>query len=254
MDPDHVHKSDPLYVDLVRIRELEEINKEANMNKETFVAVDKYYEDLLITDITEHEKINLAANEAGLPSIQVSPLQGKFLQVMVQALGAKRVLEIGTLAGYSTAWLASGLSRDGELISLEINPHHAEVAENNLAQFNFQGDVKILVGDALQLIDEMILSKAKPFDLIFIDADKEGYANYLNRVVRISRPGTLIIADNVVRNGKIIEKNSQDSSVLGIQEFNQELISNPSLIASTLQTVGARSYDGFTFIVVKEGD
>jgi len=224
------------------------------MNKETFIEVDKYYEDLFIGESPQFEDINRAAEAADMPSIQVSPLQGKFLQLMVQAQASNKVLEIGTLAGYSTAWLASGLKADGVLITLEIDPHHAEIAEQNLSKFNFPGKIKILVGDGLQLIDEMILSGTEPFDLIFIDADKEGYADYLNRVDKLSRPGTLIIADNVVRNGKIIEKKSQDSSVLGIQRFNEELVSNPRLNASTLQTVGARSYDGFTFIVVGKSD
>jgi len=220
------------------------------MSKKTFIAVDEYYEDLLINKDPRFEQINQAAKSAGLPSIQVSPLQGKFLQIMVQAQGSKRVLEIGTLAGYSTAWLASGLASDSLLVTLEIDPLHAAVAEKNLALFDFRAEVNILIGDALQLIDEMILAGNKPFDLIFIDADKEGYADYLNRVIGLSRPGTLIIADNVVRNGKIIKNDSKDSSVLGIQRFNNELISNPRLNATMLQTVGARSYDGFIFIVV----
>lgn len=222
------------------------------MNKETFVAVDKYYETLMIGEDSPYDQINLAAEEAGLPSIQVSPLHGKFLMLMVMAQGSKRVLEIGTLGGYSTAWLASGLSKGSTLISLEIDPHHAKLAEKNLSQFNFKGELEIRVGNAQQLIDEMILANVEPFDLIFIDADKEGYADYLNRSVKLSRPGTLIIADNVIRNGKIIEIGSQDPSVLGIQRFNQELVNNPLLTASTLQTVGAKSYDGFTFIVVGE--
>ncbi len=221
------------------------------MNKKTFSAVDRYYEDLLLGEEYEFKQINLAAEKAGLPAIQVSPLQGKFLQLMVRAQGSRRVLEIGTLGGYSTAWLASGLGQGGLLLTLEIDPHHAEVAEKNLAQFDFEGEVQILVGDAQQLIDEMLLAGTEPFDLIFIDADKEGYADYLNRVVKLSRPGTLIIADNVVRNGKILETDSRDPSVLGIQRFNQELVGNPRLTAATLQTVGARGYDGFTFIIVK---
>jgi len=220
------------------------------MNKETFVAVDNYYQDLLIEEDPRFDQINQAADAAGLPSIQVSALQGKFLQLMVKTSGAKRVLEIGTLAGYSTAWLVSGLSADGQLVSLEIDPLHAEVAEKNLSQFDFHGKVDILVGDALQLIDEMVLAGTYPFDLIFIDADKEGYAEYLNRVINLSRPGSFIIADNVVRRGKILEEDSQDLSVLGIQRFNQELINNPRLDATVLQTVGSRNYDGFTFIVV----
>jgi predicted O-methyltransferase YrrM len=220
------------------------------MRKKTFIAVDEYYEDLLINKDPRFDQINQAAKAVGLPSIQVSPLQGKFLQIMVQAQGSKRVLEIGTLAGYSTAWLASGLTSDSLLVTLEIDPLHAAVAKKNLALFDFQAEVNILIGDALQLIDEMILAGNKPFDLIFIDADKEGYADYLNRVIGLSRPGTLIIADNVVWNGKIIKNDSKDSSVLGIQRFNKELISNPRLNAAMLQTVGARSHDGFTFIVV----
>ena len=183
------------------------------MNKETFIAVDKYYEDLLLGESSQFEDINRAAEAADIPSIQVSPLQGKFLQLMVQAQASNRVLEIGTLAGYSTAWLASGLKADGILITLEIDSHHAEIAEQNLSKFNFLGEVKILVGDGLQLLDEMILADTEPFDLIFIDADKEGYADYLNRVVKLSRLGTLIIADNVVWNGKIIEKDSQNFRV-----------------------------------------
>ena len=222
------------------------------MDKETFIAVDNYYEDLLIPEASDFESINQAADQAGLPTIQVSALQGKFLQIMAMAVDAKRVLEIGTLGGYSTAWLASGLSRGSKLITLEIDPHHAEVANENLSQFDFQCEVEIRVGNGLQLIDEMVLADTEAFDLIFIDADKPGYADYLNRVVGLSRPGTLIIADNVVRNGKIIDEKSDDENVKGIQRFNQELVSNPRLTASTLQTVGGRSYDGFTFIVVRD--
>ena len=222
------------------------------MNKETFVAVDKYYEDLLIDPDPRFDQINQAAEAGGLPAIQVSALQGKFLQLIALMQSSKRVLEIGTLAGYSTAWLASGLTPQAKLVTLEIDPHHAAIAEKNLAAFDFPCQVEILVGDGLQLIDEMILERVEPFDLVFIDADKEGYADYLNRVIQLSRPGTFIIADNVVRNGYIIEENTEDSSVLGIRRFNQELLSHPHLTATTLQTVGARSYDGFTFIVVGE--
>ena len=220
------------------------------MNKETFIAVDKYYEDLHLGEDSKFDEINASALEAGLPSIQISPLQGKFLHLLVLAMDAKRILEIGTLGGYSTGWLASGLPKDGQLISLEIDPHHASIAEINLSRFDFQGDVEIQVGDGKQLLKEMILSNTSPFDLIFIDADKESYADYLDLVLDLSRPGTLIIADNVVRNGKILEIGSQDTAVLGIQKFNQTLVENPRLRASTLQTVGAKSYDGFTFIVV----
>lgn len=222
------------------------------MNKETFIAVDKYYEDLHLSEDLQFDEINTSAQEAGLPTIQISPLQGKFLHLLVQALGAKRILEIGTLGGYSTAWLASGLPEDGKLISLEIDPHHAAVAESNLSRFAFQEKVEIRVGDARELLEEIAFSNTSPFDLIFIDADKQGYAEYLNLAVKLARPGTLIIADNVVRRGKILEIDSQDTAVLGIQKFNQAVVENPRLTASTLQTVGAKNYDGFTFIVVGE--
>jgi predicted O-methyltransferase YrrM len=222
------------------------------MNKETFIAVDKYYEDLHLAEDPRFDEINISAQEAGLPSIQISPLQGKFLHLLVLAMDVKRILEIGTLGGYSTAWMASGLPEDGKLISLEVDPHHAEVAETNLSTYEFQGKVDIQVGDARQTLEKMILASTNPFDLIFIDADKEGYAAYLSLAVELSRPGTLIIADNVVRNGKILEIGSQDTAVLGIQKFNQAITENPRLTASTLQNVGAKSYDGFTFIVVRD--
>jgi predicted O-methyltransferase YrrM len=220
------------------------------MKKETFHDVDSYYQDLFIEEDPRFDQINQSAQKAGLPTIQVTPLQGKFLQLLVNLQRSKRVLEIGTLGGYSTAWLASGLPDDGILISLEIDPHHAQVAEENLARFQFNPKIQILVGDGQQLIDEMVQSGTKPFDMIFIDADKEGYADYLNRVINLSRPGTFIIADNVVRRGNVIKKKSQDSSVKGIRRFNKVVAQNPRLQATTLQTVGAKGYDGFTFIMV----
>jgi predicted O-methyltransferase YrrM len=222
------------------------------MNKETFIAVDKYYENIHLGQEPSFEAINTSAQEAGLPSIQISPLQGKFLYVLVQAMRVKRILEIGTLGGYSTAWLASGLPEDGKLISLELDPQHAAVAEENLSSYGFWDKVEIRVGDASQTLEQLVLAEPSPFDLIFIDADKEGYAKYLDLAVRLSRPGTLIIADNVVRSGKILDTSNQDSAVLGIQKFNQAVTENPRLAASTLQTVGAKSYDGFTFVVVGE--
>jgi predicted O-methyltransferase YrrM len=222
------------------------------MNKDTFIAVDKYYEQVHLGEDPNFEEINTSAQDAGLPSIQISPLQGKFLQVLVRAMGVKRILEIGTLGGYSSAWMASGLPENGKLISLELDPQHAAVAENNLSRYGFQDKVEIRVGDAQQTLEELVLAEPSSFDLIFIDADKEGYAAYLNLAVKLSRPGTLIIADNVVRRGKILETDSQDSAVLGIQKFNQAVTENPRLTASTLQTVGAKSYDGFTFVVVGE--
>ena len=222
------------------------------MNKETFIAVDKYYEAIHLGKDPDFDQINASAQQAGLPAIQISPLQGKFLQVLVRAMGVELILEIGTLGGYSSAWMASGLPQEGKMISLELDPQHAAVAEHNLSRFGLLDKVEIRVGDARGTLEKMVSAEPDPFGLIFIDADKEGYTEYLNQAVKLSRPGTLIIADNVVRRGKILETDSQDSAVIGIQKFNQAVVENPRLTASTLQTVGAKSYDGFTFVVVGE--
>ena len=220
------------------------------MNKETWKAVDEYYQELIIKPDPRFEKILEVSNKEGLPTIQIPPSLGAFLELLVRGMGAKRVLEIGTLGGYSTAWLASGLPEDGNLISLEIDPKHADVAQRNISMFKFVDKVSIKVGDALESLREMVETNMDPFDLIFIDAEKNQYRAYLEWSIKLSRPGTLIIADNVVRRGEIINKNSTDASVLGIREFNQSLSEEPRLKATVLQTVGAKRYDGFTMMVV----
>ena len=220
------------------------------MNKETWTAVDEYYQELIIKPDPRFEKILEVSNKEGLPTIQIPPSLGAFLELLVRGMGAKRVLEIGTLGGYSTAWLASGLPEDGNLISLEIDPKHADVAQKNISMFEFVDKVSIKVGDALESLREMVETNIDPFGLIFIDAEKSQYRAYLEWSIKLSRPGTLIIADNVVRRGEIINKNSTDASVLGIREFNQSLSEEPRLKATVLQTVGAKRYDGFTMMVV----
>ena len=220
------------------------------MSKELWTEVDQYYSELLVKPDPRFEKINLASLDAGLPSIQITPNQGKFLELLVRLQGAKRVLEIGTLGGYSTAWLASGLPAGGQLISLEISPEHAAQAEINLALFEFESAVIILHGYGLVTLQEMVEVETEAFDLIFIDAAKEQYSSYLDWVLPLSRPGTFIIADNVVRGGRILDQNSEDKSVSGIQEFNQKIASDPRLDATVLQTVGEKGYDGFTFMIV----
>jgi predicted O-methyltransferase YrrM len=220
------------------------------MNKECWTAVDDYYQNLIVKPDPRFERILSDSRKAGLPAIQVTPNQGAFLELLVRVMRAQRVLEIGTLGGYSTAWLAKGLPPEGKLITLELNPDHAQTALKNLAQFEFAKQIDIKIGNALLSLQMLVQLGEEPFDLIFIDADKRQYSAYLEWSLQLSRSGTLLIADNVVRGGKIIEEHNQETSMVGIRQFNQNISINPQLRAAVLQTVGAKGYDGFTFLVV----
>jgi len=218
------------------------------MNQEIWTAVDSYYEDLMVRSDPRFNKIIEASNEAGLPPISIPANLGKLLELLVRFQGARRVLEIGTLGGYSTAWLARGLPPGGKLITLEIDPEHAAVARRNLSLFEFSGLIDIRVGDALDTLRILDKNREGPFDLIFIDANKSQYSEYLDWSIKLSRPGTAIIADNVVRRGNIINENSEDQSVIGIRAFNQKVSGESRLSATVLQTVSAKGYDGFSLI------
>ena len=220
------------------------------MKQEIWTAVDSYYEDLMIRPDPRFNKIIEASNEAGLPPISVTSSLGKLLELLVRFQGARRVLEIGTLGGYSTAWLAQGLPPGGKIITLEINPEHATVAQKNLSQFEFSGLIDIQVGDALDTLRTLDKDREGPFDLIFIDANKSQYCEYLDWSIKLSRPGTAIIADNVVRRGNIINENSEDPSVNGIRAFNQKVSSYSRLRTTAIQTVSSKGYDGFLLIYV----
>ena len=220
------------------------------MNQEIWTAVDSYYEDLIVRSDPRFNKIIEASSEAGLPPISITSSLGKLLELIVRFLGARRVLEIGTLGGYSTAWLAQGLPPGGKLITLEINPEHAAVARKNLSQFEFFNLVDIQVGDALDTLRTLDQDREGPFDLIFIDANKSQYCEYLDWSIKLSHPGTAIIADNVVRRGNIINENSEDTSVRGIRDFNLKVSNESRLRATVLQTVCRRGYDGFFLIFV----
>jgi predicted O-methyltransferase YrrM len=220
------------------------------MSKEIWTEVDRYYEDLIIRPDPRFQQIIENSLKARLPAIHIPSSLGALLELLVIGMGAKRVLEIGTLGGYSTAWMARGLPPDGKLITLEIDPDHARVAQENLADFDFSSKVDIRIGDALVSLKELAESKVDPFDFIFIDAEKNQYAKYLDWSIKLSRPGTMIVADNVVRRGEIINEASIDPSVKGIREFNQLVAENPRLKTTVLQTVSAKRYDGFTLLVV----
>ena len=218
--------------------------------QDVWAAVDNYFGDLLIA---RDEKLDaaLAANQkAGLPAIDVSKLQGKFLALLVRISGARRVLEIGTLGGYSTLWMARALPEGGRVVTLEFDPHHAEVARTNLANAGVLERVNLRVGRAIETLPTLENSADAPFDLIFIDADKESYPEYLDWSLRLSRVGTVIVADNVVREGKVVEGGCDDPRVQGVRRFTEKLAAEPRLDATVLQGVGAKGYDGLALAVV----
>ena len=213
-------------------------------------AVDDHLVELFDLDDDALRATVDATAAAGMPQIQVSATLGRFLNVQARAIGARRILEIGTLAGYSSIWLARALPRDGRLITLELDPRHAQVARANLARAGLDALVEVRVGPAAESLAALVADRVEPFDMVFIDADKEGYPDYLEWSLRLSRPGTLIVADNVVRGGAIIDAASPDSRVQGIRRFNAALARDPRLAATIVQTVGAKGYDGMAFAVV----
>jgi predicted O-methyltransferase YrrM len=209
-------------------------------------AVDRYASELLVRPPGALDAALLAANAAGLPAISVSAPQGKFLKLLAQSVGARRILEIGTLAGYSAIWLAQALPLGGTLITLEVDPTHASVARANIARAGYSEMVDVRVGPAIDSLTSMVNAADGPFDFIFIDADKPSYPRYLPLAVSLSRTGTLILADNIVRKGAVIEPDHSDPRVHGVREFNELVARHPRLDATLLQTVGSKGYDGFT--------
>jgi len=207
-----------------------------------WTAVDCYITDLLVPSDAGLDGALEASAEAGLPAIAVAPNQGKLLMIFAQMLGARRILEIGTLGGYSTIWLARGLAAGGRLITLEADAKHADVARANIAQAGLGDVVEVRSGRAL---DTLPLLEG-PFDLIFIDADKVSYPEYLAWAVKLSRSGSVIVADNVVRKGAVIDADSSDLNVQGVRRFHAVLAAEPRLSATAIQTVGSKGYDGFT--------
>ena len=193
----------------------------------------------------------LAANAAGeLPAIDVSAAQGKMLHLLARVAGAKRILEVGTLGGYSTIWLARALPADGRLVTLELEPHHADVARGNIAAAGFADKVEIRVGPAIDSLDAMIAAGEGPFDFVFIDADKPGNVAYLRAAIALSRPGTTIIVDNVVREGGVLDAASDDPRIQGTRALFEAVAAEPRLSATAVQTVGAKKWDGFLLAVL----
>lgn len=221
------------------------------MNKEIFGAVDQYIGNLFNDEDYALQSAEKLIETEKIPQISVSATQGKFLQVMATLVNAKKILEVGTLGGYSTIWMARALPADGKLITLEIDPHHAAVARKNVDNAGVGDRVEIRIGKAIDLLPVLEKENAGPFDMIFIDADKTPYVEYFQWSLKLSRKGTLIITDNVIREGKVLDENHSDEMVKGAKRFNTMLGSNEETLSTIIQTVGLKDHDGMAISVVK---
>jgi caffeoyl-CoA O-methyltransferase len=220
------------------------------MSQTQWTAVDNYITDLLVPSDPALDAVLQSTIDANLPTINVAPNQGKFLHILAQIQGARRILEFGTLAGYSTIWLARALPADGQLITLEANPKHAEVAQENIDRAGLAKLVEIRVGAALKTLPKLATEGQEPFDLIFIDADKVNIPEYFTWSLKLARRGSVIVVDNVVRKGAVIEADSTDENIQGVRKFNKLLAAEPRVKATTIQTVGSKGYDGLTIVLV----
>jgi predicted O-methyltransferase YrrM len=220
------------------------------MAQELWSDVDRYFVDALIPADPALDAALRASEVAGLPAIQVAPNQGRLLELIARIAGAQSILEIGTLGGYSTIWLAKALPAGGKLVSLELDPHHAEVARANVARAGFASSVEIITGRAVESLERLVREGHAPFDFVFIDADKGSYSEYLQWSLKLSHPGTVIVADNVVRGGKVIDPATEDANVKGVRTLIPMVAAEPRLQATAIQTVGSKGYDGFLFALV----
>jgi predicted O-methyltransferase YrrM len=215
------------------------------MNPEQWTAVDLYFSQALLPPDPALEAARIANSNAGLPSIDVSPCQGKLLYLIAKMLNARRILELGTLGGYSTIWMAKALPTDGLLVTLEAEPRHAIVAQQNIERAGFVQMVRVLTGKALESLPKVKAEYKEPFDLIFIDADKVNTPEYFKWALELSRPGTVIIVDNVVRKGEVANSESTDPNVQGMRRLTEMLARESRVSATAIQTVGTKGYDGF---------
>ena len=220
------------------------------MTQDVWTAVDKYITDLLVPSDPALEASLQAASAAGLPPIQVSQVQGKLLHLLARACGARQVLEIGTLGGYSTIWLARALPAGGRVVTLEADPKHAEVARANFSHAGLTGVIELRQGPALETLPKLAAEGRGPFDLIFIDANKSNMPEYFDWALKLSRAGSVIIADNVIRNGAVLDAASGDDNIQGVRRFNERLAAEKRVSATEIQTVGSKGYDGFALAVV----
>lgn len=216
------------------------------MTQRLWTDVDRYFTDHLAPADPALEAALRASEAAGLPAINVAPNQGKLLRLLAETQGARHILEIGTLGAYSTIWLARALPKDGHLITLEADPRHAEVARTNLDHAGLSDLVELRLGPALDTLPQLAADGGGPFDLVFIDADKQSLPEYFQWALKLSRPGAVIIVDNVVRGGAVVDATSDDPSVQGVRRLTELIAEEPRVSATAIQTVGLKGYDGFT--------
>ena len=221
------------------------------MDQQLFESVDQYISQLFHDDDDCLKATEQSILESGIPQISVSPNQGKFLHILAKLCSAKKILEMGTLGGYSTIWMARALRENGKLVTLEIDKKHAEVAQQNFNRCGLAEKIEIRLGKAIDILPQLKAEGAAPFDMIFIDADKPPYTEYFQWALKLSRPGTLIIADNVIREGKVLLDESPDEMVTGVKRFNQFLSQCTDVTATIFQTVGAKEHDGMAIALVK---
>jgi predicted O-methyltransferase YrrM len=218
------------------------------MPQDQWTAVDDYINASVVRPDEALSAALAAMSEAGMPPIAVSAAQGKLLAILARMLGARKILEIGTLGAYSTIWLARSLPAGGKLISLEIEPEHAAVARKNLAKAGLEAKAEVRIGPALEILPQ--LEREAPFDLTFVDADKANIPVYFDWSVRLSRAGSIVVVDNVVRDGKLIDESTTDPNVEGVRRLHELIAGDSRVTATTIQTVGSKGYDGFTIALV----
>ena len=222
------------------------------MDQERWSEVDRYIAGLFVGEDPALDEALADSRAAGLPPINVAPNQGKLLHLLARLRGARRILEVGTLGGYSTIWLARALPPGGSLDTLEIDPRHAEVAERNLARAGLADLVTVHVGRAVDTLARLAAEGAGPFDLVFVDADKQSNAEYFDFAVRLSRPGSLVVVDNVVRQGAVVDPATDDPAVAGTRRLNEAMAADRRVSVTEIQTVGSKGYDGFALALVLE--
>ncbi len=216
------------------------------MTQELWSAVDQYLEQTLIQPDDSLAAAIRNSQACELPAIQVTAAMGKFLQILAKMQVANRILEIGTLGGYSSIWLARGLTPGGKLVTLELEASHAAVAQKNFTQAGVQDRVELRLGPALETLPKLLAEARGPFDLVFIDADKPNNPHYFDWALKLSRPGTVIVVDNVIRKGEVIDAHSSDENVRGVRQLHDRLRTESRVECTALQTVGGKGYDGFT--------
>jgi len=222
------------------------------MDQDQWNRVDAYFSATLVPSDDVLDAALAASEAAGLPAINVAPNQGKLLQLLATIRGARRILEVGTLGGYSTIWLARALPPGGRLVTLELDPAHAAVATQNIARAGFADVVSVVVGSAKDSLARLIVEGEAPFDFIFIDADKDNNRAYLDAALKLSRPGTVIVVDNVVRRGRVADPDNRDPDVVGVREGFARIVAEPKLTTTAVQTVGQKGWDGFSISIVGE--